>query len=402
MKKITLLVILLLSIKSYSQCDSSAIFAEESNNAVCTEISGLVRYVYANNIPNHGAGSLNGSFTLTAQDDTWTMCAYPQEDSSFFQLYGDESDGGCNTDDTYRFGVGINGVRYDPSSAEFFENTSTGESNYDWHVEAVAALNVNNQGAHLNPSGQYHYHTISTTYFTGNSGASLNIDGSSFSPLIGYAADGFPIYYKYAYSSASDDSSGIIAFDSGWQLKSGNRTGDGISAPDGTYDGYYIEDYEFNSSASDLDECNGRYGVTPDFPSGTYYYILTDSWPWVPRCFKGTHVDESFLVGPPSVCPSSSADTSCLSSTLITAEVNDLIQVSCFPNPVLNILNITIPKGLLNLINSCIIYDGNGSVVYKNDEFKNKIDFSNFSNGVYYLKLNTTDNSEILKKIIKN
>jgi hypothetical protein len=38
----------------------------------------------------------------------------------------------------------------------------------------------------------------------------------------------------------------------------------------------------------DLDEFGGRTGVTPEFPEGTYYYLLTEEFPFIPRKLKGT------------------------------------------------------------------------------------------------------------------
>ena len=38
----------------------------------------------------------------------------------------------------------------------------------------------------------------------------------------------------------------------------------------------------------DLDECNGRSGVTPEFPNGTYYYVISNSFPFIGRCLQGT------------------------------------------------------------------------------------------------------------------
>ncbi|WP_299434440.1 YHYH protein [uncultured Aquimarina sp.] len=400
MKKI-LPLLLLVPLQYYAQCDSSAIFAVEDDNAVCIEVVDNVRYVYSNNWPNHGPGSLNSSFTLTAQDDTWTMCAYPELNTSMSPLYGDESQPGCT--ETYTFGVGANGVKYDPSSAEFFENTSTGESNYDWHVEAVAALNINNQGAHLNPFGEYHYHSISTPYFTDTGGVTLGIDGTVFSPLIGYAADGYPIYYKYAYTDANDNSSSISAFDSGWQLKSGTRPGDGVSAPDGTYDGYYVEDYEFIQANTELDECNGRFGITPDFPDGTYYYVLTDSWPWIPRCFAGTFVDNSFRIGPGASCPASTAVTDCASAPLlsVTDNIQDLEEViAIYPNPISKQLNINIPIDLKNEKIVVRIFTSLGNKVMDVKNFDQSIDISFLATGSYFLQLQVND-LEITKKISK-
>ncbi|MEM9052009.1 MAG: YHYH protein, partial [Bacteroidota bacterium] len=106
--------------------------------------------------------------------------------------------------------------------------------------------------------------------------------------LIGYAADGFPIYYKYAYSIANDANSTVEEMMSGYQLKSGSRPGDGVEAPCGDYNGVYSNDYEYVGGNAQLDEANGRTGVTPEFPGGTYYYVITEDFPIIPRMFRGT------------------------------------------------------------------------------------------------------------------
>ena len=81
-----------------------------------------------------------------------------------------------------------------------------------------------------------------------------------------------------------------------WQLRPGVRSG----GPGGFYDGTYVEDYEFIQGSGDLDECNGRFGVTHEYPSGTYYYVITNEWPYMGRCFWGD-IAESFerSGGPP-------------------------------------------------------------------------------------------------------
>ncbi|MEM9704381.1 MAG: YHYH protein, partial [Planctomycetota bacterium] len=117
------------------------------------------------------------------------------------------------------------------------------------------------------------------------------------SPLIGWAADGFPIYAKTGFTNADDASSPIQELKSSYRLKKGRRPG-GAGQPGGTYDGTFTQDYEYVDGVSDLDECNGRHCVTPEFPDGTYAYFLTDDWPVVPRKFRG-EPSEDFLKGPP-------------------------------------------------------------------------------------------------------
>jgi hypothetical protein len=38
--------------------------------------------------------------------------------------------------------------------------------------------------------------------------------------------------------------------------------------------GFFVEDYEYTNSG-DLDENNGRFGKTPEFPNGVYAYFAT-------------------------------------------------------------------------------------------------------------------------------
>ena len=42
-----------------------------------------------------------------------------------------------------------------------------------------------------------------------------------------------------------------------------------------------------HAGLGDLDECNGRTGVTPEFPKGIYHYYATDTFPHLQRCVKG-------------------------------------------------------------------------------------------------------------------
>ncbi len=306
MKKTLLFSALLLSFfLSKSQCNSADIYAEEDDNAVCFEILDNIRYIYSNNIPDHEDNPQQGMSIPSdpvAGDYAYTMCAYPDVATTFTPLYEEtETTVGC--ENNYQFGVATNGVRFDPSSAETFVKTD-GSNNIEWHVEATSLDNEvgvgmgTDNGGHMNSPGEYHYHNIPKVYYED----SLGIDESAHSPIVGYAADGFPIYYKYVFAATADALSAITAASSGYSLKSGTRPGDGEDAPDGTYNGEYYEDYEYSSANTILDECNGRYGVTPDFPYATYYYVLTDEYPYIPRCFKGTVMDNTFRVGPDAAC----------------------------------------------------------------------------------------------------
>ena len=51
--------------------------------------------------------------------------------------------------------------------------------------------------------------------------------------------------------------------------------------------GTFAQDWEYVAGSGDLDECNGRVGVTPEFPQGIYHYYATDTYPFFQRCVKG-------------------------------------------------------------------------------------------------------------------
>lgn len=195
--------------------------------------------------------------------------------------------------------------------------------------------------AHQPQSGQYHYHANppALRYFLGDS-VTYNAETGAYaenpaqphhSPILGWVADGFPIYGPYGYSSASNSASGIRRMVSGYALRNGqsgtsnltvtgrttlpawagrayntNTTltaandGPAVSAsyPLGRYmeDNDYLGDLGYTQGVDfDLDEYNGRYCVTPEFPNGTYAYFVavnssgTPVFPYnIGRAYKGS------------------------------------------------------------------------------------------------------------------
>jgi hypothetical protein len=101
------------------------------------------------------------------------------------------------------------------------------------------------------------------------------IDGNSLrhSSIIGWAYDGNPIYGPYSYENI--DGTGYIV-----RMKSSYNLLESQDNRPSTSDfplGFFVEDYKYytNDSSDVLDEYNGRFCVTPEFPSGTYAYFAT-------------------------------------------------------------------------------------------------------------------------------
>ncbi|MSP85349.1 MAG: T9SS type A sorting domain-containing protein, partial [Flavobacteriaceae bacterium] len=90
--------------------------------------------------------------------------------------------------------------------------------------------------------------------------------------------------------------------------------------------------------------------------------------------------------------------------TLLEVEtITRSVVVSTYPNPTIDIINVYNSNNL-ELSNYNLI-DLKGTVIKSgvlNNTLDQKINVSELSQGVYMLKLNTTDNSTITKKIIKN
>lgn len=192
------------------------------------------------------------------------------------------------------FGVAVNGVRFDPATAEFWRRDFSSIWNEEAIYQGRGQLGMDWSNAHVQPSGAYHYHGIPA-------GLIKQLHGENSMVLVGWAADGFPIYGPLAHQDAKNAASPLVKMKSSYRLKSGNRPG-GESGPGGTYDGKYTPDYEYAPGSGDLDECNGRFGVTPEFPQGTYYYVTTAEFPYIPRKFHGVP-DSTFHERPPGGGP---------------------------------------------------------------------------------------------------
>jgi len=224
-------------------------------------------YFASNGLPTHETGTFpnaNNPNTISAQDYSFKIAKNPEKLASLTA--------------SRIFGITLGGVPFDPGTAETDADTG-------WSIEAfqeLLNLGLDMNNAHVQPSGAYHYHGIPEALVANDS---IN----SHSTLIGFAGDGFPVYARYGYSNPDDASSTIKVMTSSWQLKTGQR----VDGPAGEYDGTYTNDFEFVENSGDLDECGGRYTVTPEYPEGTYAYFFTDEFPYIPRCVYGT-LDNTF------------------------------------------------------------------------------------------------------------
>lgn len=258
--------------------------------SVTIEVVGEHRMIRSNGIPSHATGTFPNAGNpnmIRAQRHTYRVPVTPVEASEPRPARPE-------------FGVALNGVIMDSGTGEFWSPSgrrfgNPGRSGSEWNYEALGGgvpLGLDGNNAHVQPSGKYHYHGVPTGLLERLGGEA----GIKRMLHVGWAADGYPIYGPFGYADPMDADSEIVELSSSYELREGART-QSPAGPGGVYDGTFTADYAYARGSGDLDECNGRFGVTPEFPGGTYYYVLTHDFPSIPRFWKG-EPDASWQRGP--------------------------------------------------------------------------------------------------------
>ncbi|WP_188445932.1 YHYH protein [Sphingomonas psychrolutea] len=242
--------------------------------------SSSTRTLTANGVPNHQIGTFPNSGnpnTPTVQNVSFSATLAPTLTSS--------------NNASRSLGYALNGVKLDPGTGGSCPSTATKASDCTaigagtYSLEALQSFfdfGVDSNNAHVQPGGIYHYHGMPEGILTAAGVGSA----AQRMVLIGWAPDGYPIYARYGYSVATSAASTLKVIKGSYAVDTVADTGRPSAAniPLGTF----VSDSNYVAGSGDLDDCNGRFGVTPEFPSGIYHYYATDTYPYLPRCFKGT------------------------------------------------------------------------------------------------------------------
>jgi len=231
--------------------------------------------------------------------------------------------------------------------------------------------------------GNYHHHqnpsafnldlqVISTVCDLYASDGLYTIDSSEHSPLLGFSYDGFPVYGAYGYAN-SNGTGGVVRIESSYSLRNiAVRTNyaDGSNVTDGpavsaTFPlGMYREDYEFIQGAGHLDEHNGRFSVTPEYPNGIYCYFATVDADWnsaYPYIIGPTYygsVDGNSITSLPNNATPYNPTTS-------VEVLKKDIQITIYPNPATDFVAIQL-NGLQMSTTDVRMYDLSGRLVMMN------------------------------------
>jgi hypothetical protein len=265
-----------------ASCSAIIATALEAPQVSILESDGM-RVIQSNGLPNHDTGRFpnqGNPHSIAAQNYSYRVALTPKPLPQPVPT------------NHAAFGVAVNGVPFEAGTAEFWNGDRA------WNYEAKSGkidLGLDQNDAHVQPGGKYHYHATPHGLIAKLGGG----DGKKMR-LIGWAADGFPIYATHGHSDPKDAASPLVKMRSSYQLKKGQRPRNG---PEGDHDGTFTADYEYAPGAGDLDECNGRFGVTPEYPQGIYHYYITETFPYLSRQWRG-QPDSSFeKKGPPGGGP---------------------------------------------------------------------------------------------------
>lgn len=219
---------------------------------VSIKITSGQRCFLANGLPNHETGIFPNRYNpnrIRSQNIRMCVTTTPTKNAKPKMHRGS-------------IGISINGVQFRPGTAGYYDGANRHGHSHDpssgWKLEGLNPGNIlgmDNNNAHVGPNGLYHYHGV----------ASSLVKSAGNGPM-GYAADGFPIYYASSTRTSS------------YKLKSGMRP----SGPGGAYDGTYEQDFVYMAGSGTLDQCNGMQ------INGKYAYFATETYPFLPRCLWGS------------------------------------------------------------------------------------------------------------------
>jgi len=242
------------------------------------------------------------------------------------------------------------------------------------------------------------------------------IDSTQHSPLLGFAYDGFPIYGAYGYKNAAG-TGGVVRMKSSYSLRNitvRTHYADGTDVKDGpvinaTYPlGRYREDYQYNPTSvatpDYLDEHNGRFCVTPEYPDGTYCYFATvdENWnsayPYVvgPAFYGVKNVTRVNAVNEP---------TTPYNGTSSTQEDNlmEPVNIQIFPNPTADLI-ILQAKTMLEQSLQLELADLSGRIVLCKEFYQGStichLETETLYNGTYFLTVKDGSSRKTYKVVV--
>ncbi len=297
----------------------------------------------------------------------------------------------------------------------------------DWNRDAIPAERAGFDCSKAHPAmGNYHHHqnpsafkldldVISDVCNLYDADGLYAIDPDKHSPLIGFAYDGFPIYGAYGFKN-SDGTGSITRMKSSYYLRDISTRENGpdvdqvitVEGPNGgqqtLFLGYFREDYEYieNSDSDYLDEHNGRFCVTPEYPDGTYAYFTTVDENW-----NSTYpyvVGPTFYGNAENRSVNSVTESTEVYISTSTLDIESFSKLTIFPNPSSDLIAIQMNDIVKTDLNIELI-DMAGRLVKGTKIIQGQtiayIDIQTLYTGTYYIKITDQINT-LIKPVVIN
>lgn len=384
-----------------TQMNPSFTFNNTSDSADVLQVCYDVDHVY---VRSHGMTVGMGQFTNpgtpSAQDYTWK---FPRDTA--------EAVNKTETSVVGAIGVLTNGIPiFGKGDARSWDNNTQGNEAMGqgiWNGEAMYGEGQSLDtafGAHPQMQGAYHTHGTPFRLY--------DFPSSTHSPIVGFAFDGYPIYGPYGYTNPGNPSAGVSRLTPSHRLRSMTQR---HTLPDGTtlqpneYGpdvsnqhplGEYIEDYEFVQGLGDLDQHNGRWGITPEYPNGTYAYFTTataNNEPVFPYFIGETYFGE---VETDNIGPMNNITIPAGVNCGLTGIEEQLqAELTVYPNPSSH--NFVLEAGLMQ-VDVIRVTDMMGAEVLRIDvPVGGRIELStdNWESGMYYCTV-ILDDAAVTKKLV--
>ncbi len=286
-----------------------------------------------------------------------------------------------------------------------------------WNRDAIPAEKLGFDCSKGHPAnGNYHHHqnpsafkldliVVSTICNLYDADGLYAIDSAQHSPLLGFAYDGYPIYGAYGFLN-TNGTGAITRMKSSYVLNPATTRVNG-PVKSGTYfNGYFREDYQYsaNTATDFLDDHNGRFCVTPEYPNGTYAYFSTVDANW--------NSVYPYIVGPTfygnvvgSKVTSITEPTTVYSGPNSISEIDfKNTNITIFPNPASDLIAVQV-NDLVKENFTVELMDLTGKVITKTQINKGQtiayFDTQAIYDGIYLVRISTDNYSRSQKIVIQ-
>ncbi len=283
----------------------------------------------------------------------------------------------------------------------------------DWNRDAIPAEMGGFDCSKGHPAmGNYHHHqnpsafkldltVLSNICNLYDADGLYAIDSTVHSPLIGFAYDGYPINGAYSYAN-TNGTGAIVRMKSSYSLSGATTRTNGPNVNATYFDGYFREDYQYTPPASSdyLDDHNGRFCITPEYPSGTYCYFATVDENW--------NSAYPYAVGPTFY---GNVDVTTVNSipggttqyiTSIDENQLDNVSINIYPNPANDFIVMQI-NALVKESIDVELFDITGKLIQKSIIYPGStithLDTRSLYNGQYIVRF-TSNNKTVVKKVM--